>query len=274
MALYDQHLHTWFSTDSETDPADNVRQAVESGLAGVTFTDHFDTHPIEWPLCRYEYNGIARAVRKLRAQYGPRIRIGQGIEVCYQPGQMGRILPFLESHRFDLVILSVHWAAGRAMHLPEHWGEWDVEAATRAYLETVLEAVRFVGNLARQGLRPFDVLGHLDMVKRYTQRFRGGYDVRRHGDLVDQILRGCLEHGLTPEVNTSTLRQGLTEPMPAGWIIGRYADLGGEAMSLGSDAHRAEHVGAGFDIGRTLLEENGIRQLAVFTDRHRRCEPL
>jgi histidinol-phosphatase (PHP family) len=274
VALYDQHLHTWFSSDSETNPAENVRQAAELGLAGLTFTDHFDTHPVEWPVCRYEYNGIARAVRKLRAEYGNRIHIGHGIEVCYQPEQMGRILPFVESHRFDVVILSVHWAAGRAMHLSEQWGEWDIAAATQAYLETVVEAVRFVGELARTGRRPFDVLGHLDMVKRYTQRFRGGFDVRQHGELVDQILQGCLQCGLTPEVNTSTLRQGLTETMPADWVIRRYAELGGQAMSLGSDAHRPEQVGGHFETAVSQFKENGIRQLAVFADRQRRCEPL
>ena len=38
MALYDQHLHTWHSADCEADPADNVRRAIELGLAGLTFT--------------------------------------------------------------------------------------------------------------------------------------------------------------------------------------------------------------------------------------------
>ena len=50
MALYDQHLHTWFSTDSEANPPDNVRKAVESGLAGVTAVTEAD--PTHNPLDR------------------------------------------------------------------------------------------------------------------------------------------------------------------------------------------------------------------------------
>lgn len=274
MALYDQHLHTWFSTDSDADPADQVRRAVDLGLAGLTLTDHYDSHPSEWPLCRYNYEGLSQSVAHLRDQYNGRVFIGLGIEICYQPEQMGRILPFLESHRFDLVILSVHWTQGRAMHMPEDWSDWDIEAASRAYLGTVLEAARFVRDLAREGRRPFNVLGHLDMVKRYTRRYRDGYDVKRQADLVDEILRTCLQGDLIPEINTSTWRQGLTEPMPADWIVRRYAALGGQAMTVGSDAHRPEHIAAGFPEAVELLKTNGIRRLAVFEDRRYRTIDL
>lgn len=267
-------MHTWFSTDSDTDPADNVRQAIDLGLAGVTFTDHFDTHPVEWPVCRYNHDGLAAAVADLRDRFGDRIHVGLGIEICYQPEQMERILAFLEAHTFDLVILSVHWTQDRAMHMPEHWSEWDIAAASRAYLGTVLEAVRFVRDLARQGQRPFNVLGHLDMVKRYTQRYRGGYDIAAHADLIDDILRTCLDGGLVPEVNTSTWRQGLDEPMPADWIVRRYAELGGQAMSLGSDAHTPEHIAAGFPAAVDMLRDNGVGQLAIFRGRQCHMEPF
>lgn len=267
-------MHTWFSSDCETRPADNVRRAIALGLSGLTFTDHFDSHPLEWPVCRYQYSGIERAVRNLRAEYDRRIFIGHGIEICYHPEQMHRILPYLETHRFDLVLLSVHWTQGRAMHMPEHWSDWDLETATAAYLGTVLDAVRFVRRLAREGRRPFSVLGHLDMVKRYTHRYRGGFDIRPHAGVIDEILRGCLDSGIVPELNTSTLRTGLGEPMPADWIVRRYAELGGEAMSLGSDAHEPAHIAADFDAAKSLLESNGIKRLAVFTDRICRHEPL
>jgi histidinol-phosphatase (PHP family) len=57
--------------------------------------------------------------------------------------------------------------------------------------------------------------------------------------------------------------------MPADWVIRRYAELGGEAMTLGSDAHSPEHVGAHFKEGAAMLREGGIRRLAVFKDRCR-----
>lgn len=274
MALYDQHMHTRFSVDSEADLAANAERAIELGLSGVSFTDHYDTHPIEWPICRYDYDALAGEVARLRERFGERLRIGLGIEICYQPEQMGDILAFLDAHHFDVVLLSVHWTCGRAMHMHEHWQDWSIGKATRLYLQTVLDAVRFVEELARQGRRPFQVLGHLDMVKRYTQRFKGGYDLSPCRDLIDEILTGCLEAGLIPEVNTSSLRQELPEPMPGEQVVRRYAELGGTTMSLGSDAHRPADIAAGFDTVAPMMRACGITDLAIFHERRMQLLPL
>ena len=142
MALYDQHLHCRHSVGLGGWIRENVLRAIELGLAGLTFTDHFDSHPTEWPLCRYNYDQMAQTVAALRQEFGDRIFIGHGIEICYQPDEMERrILPYLEKHRFDVVLFSVHWFDGRALHVREHWEGLDVNSGTKLYLETVLKAV-------------------------------------------------------------------------------------------------------------------------------------
>jgi len=274
MALYDQHLHSRHSNDSDADPADNVRRALELGLSGLTFTEHYDTHPSEWHLCKYNYEKIASTVAALRTEFGSRIFIGHGIEICYQPENMGPILDYLDAHSFDLVLLSVHWFAGRALHVREHWDGLDPSQGTRLYLESTLEAARLSGRLRQAGRRVFDVLGHLDLVKRYTQRYFGMFDIRPHAALVDEILRACLESDLVPEVNCSTLRQQLPEPSPAEWVVQHYAELGGRAMTLGSDAHRTADIGAGLHDSAAMLKRCGITHVAVFKGRQRENEPL
>jgi histidinol-phosphatase (PHP family) len=275
VALYDQHLHSRHSVDSEADPRENVLRAIELGLGGLTFTEHFDSHPTEWSICRYDYGQIAETIAALRREFGDRIFIGHGIEICYQPEQMERlILPYLAAHRFDVVLYSVHWFKGRALHVREHWDGLDVQSGTRLYLETTLEAVCYAGELRRSGLKPFDILSHLDLVKRYTQRFFKSFDIRSHAGLVDEILAASIEADLVPEVNLSSLRQQLSEPMPAEWVVQRYAELGGEAMSLGSDAHNSEDIGAGIAEAARMLRRCGIRRLAVFKNRERHDEPL
>jgi histidinol-phosphatase (PHP family) len=119
----------------------------------------------------------------------------------------------------------------------------------------------------------FDVLGHQDLAKRYTKRFLGSYDMSPFGGLIDEILSACLAADLTPEINTSSLRQGLDETMPNEAAAARYAALGGKAMSLGSDAHRAEDIGAGFDRAVTMLRDAGLECVAVFQQRERHHLP-
>jgi len=274
MLLFDQHLHCDNSTDSRTAPEEAVRAAIDAGLAGMIFTDHFDTHPTEWSRCLYDYDRLHGEILSLREEYGDRIFIGHGIEVCYQRSRMDFILDYLAAHEFDMVLLSVHWFRGRALHVREHWDGFDTHSGTEAYLETVLDAAKLAGEVARGGPRVFDVLGHIDLVKRYTQRYFGAFDVEPFREIVDEILRAAIESDIIPEVNTSGLRQGLGETFPAEQVIRRYAELGGRCMSIGSDAHRAEDIGAGLPQAVDLLRSAGVQAVAMFRSRQLEAVPI
>ncbi|MFQ5589824.1 MAG: histidinol-phosphatase HisJ family protein [Phycisphaerae bacterium] len=260
MPLYDQHVHSKHSFDSRAEPADIVERAIDLGLGGVTFTEHFDPHPQEWGDCVYDDAVHTVSIERLRKRFGGDIFIGKGIEIGYYRPRMELVLDFVGRHEFDLVVLSVHYFGGRALYDPVSWKGMDSTEGTLLYLETVLEMVRFCESLHGSQGRVFHVLGHLDLVKRYTQRFLGTHDVSRFSDLIDDILCACLAADLVPEVNSSTLRQNLVDPMPAYDTIRRYSQHGGTAMTMGSDAHLSETVGAGLDIAADALAAVGLRQ--------------
>jgi histidinol-phosphatase (PHP family) len=251
-----------------------VECAIAKGLAGLTFTEHFDTQPDDWEGCVYDDEAYAATIEQLRTRFGRTICIGKGIEICYQPDRMGFILDFLGSHEFDLVVLSVHYFGHRAVYVRESWDGVDVVEGARRYFETVLEAARFCERLHRTQVRVFDVLGHLDLVKRYTHRFFETHEMSPFVGLMDEILQACLAADLIPELNTSSLRQDLPEPMPGANAIARYAQLGGKAMSLGSDAHRPEDVGADFNRAAAILRTAGLTHHAVFENRKKRLIPF
>jgi len=274
MRLYDQHVHTKYSIDSQAEPDDVCRRAIEAGLAGVTFTEHLDTHPDEFGRCRFDYSAIRAELDRLAERYAGRLEIGMGIEVCYQPARIGFVLDLLERDPFDLVLLSVHWFEGRALHVREHWDGLDVAQATRRYLQTVLQAARFCLERHKRGERPFDVLSHLDLVKRYTMRYFQTFQIAPHADLVEAILEACLEADLAIELNTSTTRDAVGEPCPAEWVFRRYVELGGRAVCLGSDAHRPEDVGAGLPEAAAMLRGLQLKHLVVFRNRARVLQPL
>jgi len=62
--------------------------------------------------------------------------------------------------------------------------------------------------------------------------------------------------------------------MPAPEIVCRYAELGGRAVALGSDAHSAACVGSHFDVALEITRQAGITRQAVFENRRMRLEPL
>lgn len=274
MRIFDQHLHSWNSFDCKTPPEQNVQAAIDAGLTGLTFTEHFDTHPTEWPGCIFDNTKIERELSELRDRYGDRIFIGKGIEVCYQPEQMDFILDFLSAHRFDVILLSVHWASGKPIHHREHFAGFDCDSFLKFYLEGVRDCTAHLLQLKRDGHQPFHILGHLDLARRYALQIFDYDGPLRQPALIDDILRNCLEAGIVPEINTSTLRQGLSEPMPDSDTINRYAALGGTMMSFGSDAHRPEDIGAGAQDALDLMRNAGLSELAVFEGGRLRAESL
>lgn len=272
--IYDQHVHSNHSWDCESEPADNVLRAIELGLAGITFTEHFDTHPSEWSQCKYDDDAYSATIRDLRERFGSAIFIGKGIEVCYQPTRMDFILDFLANHEFDLVALSVHFFGDHQIGQASNWNGLTPSDVSESYFDLVLDGARYCERLHKKQGPVFNVLAHLDLVKRYTQRFHGHYDVSPHRDRIDAILQACLAADLVPELNTSSLRQNLTETMPGIETVRRFAKLGGEAMSLGSDAHLAGAVGADFDLALDMLANAGIGQQAIFKRRERQLVDL
>ncbi len=60
-------------------------------------------------------------------------------------------------------------------------------------------------------------------------------------ELYEPILRALVESGTALEINTSGLRHPVAETYPAAPIVARFRELGGRAVTIGSDAHRRDH---------------------------------
>ena len=67
-------------------------------------------------------------------------------------------------------------------------------------------------------------------------------------------------------MNVSPLARGDNYTMPDISLLRLYAGLGGELVTVGSDAHKLEQIGKGIKEGYALLEATGIRYVTVFRD--------
>jgi histidinol-phosphatase (PHP family) len=57
-------------------------------------------------------------------------------------------------------------------------------------------------------------------------------------------------------------------------MLRRYAELGGETVTTGSDAHSVQEVGAGLKEAEELIRAAGLRYVATFKNRKVRYIPL
>jgi histidinol-phosphatase (PHP family) len=193
-----------------------------------------------------------------------------GIEADYLPGREDRLATLLDGRSWDYVVGSIHFLADRALDLHDEpdWEEWDVwrsadpEKVWGRYFETLGEA-------ARTGM--FDILAHPDLVKVWG----AGVPVP-DGDLrrfYERAMDGIADSDVAVEVSTAGLRKPAGEIYPAPAFLEMCLEAG-RPVALSSDAHLPEQLGYEYERALELLDDLGVREIAVFENRERRLEPL
>lgn len=258
--VWDAHVHTQFSGDSDAAPESMILAAIEKGLPGLCFTDHFDyDYPDEPNLFLLDFARCRDAVAALRERYAGQIGICWGLELGLQPHIADINRKTAAAYPFDFIIGSSHVVHGADPYYPKFYEGRDETDAYREYFASILENLRTDAD--------FDVYGHLDYVVRYGPNKNRFYSYEAYADLIDEILLSLIRMGKGIELNTGGFRCGLGQPNPAGAILARYRELGGEIVTVGSDAHRPEQVACEFTRAAALLQAAGFSHYTVFHGR-------
>ena len=231
--MFDYHIHTSVSFDSKESAENALAAARAKGLREVCFTDHYDFRfePNE-PHDLFTKESYDRAYGKLTL---PGISVKRGVEfglTSWNAPELGRLC---REYDFDFVLGSVHYADGYDPYMKEYWEGKTVVQAFRGYLERVLECVR--------AHTDFDVLGHLNYVcKSPNNPTRSPLFYKDYSDICDEIMRELAKRGKGLEINTSGVGK-VGDFLPNADFLRRFRELGGEIVTVGSDAHTSDRVG-------------------------------
>lgn len=256
--LADFHTHCRWSFDASHAMGEMALAGADAGLDEICFTDHVELYnpgggrpnTFDWAAQNAEYDAGRKAA-------GERIVIRRGIELGEAPrnfAQAERVLSAMPEP--DFVIGSIH-------QLSEEFHRADLydaaSADPRIAEEQITDYLKRVLQLAKWG--KFSVLGHLTLPLRYMNEDRGlhlRFDGRE--DAVAQIFRALLANGCGIEINTN---RGGT-PLPDARWVRLYRAMGGEIITLGSDAHTPEYVGRGIAQGQRMLRVCGFTKFCTF----------
>lgn len=260
----DCHLHSSFSGDSDTPMEDMVLRGISLGLTHMCFTEHNDfDYPVsdETPSGHFEVNTDSYLfdLIKYKEKYADRIRLLFGIELGLQPQLMRRNAVYAKSYDFDFIIGSSHVCNGKDPYYPPFYEGRSEEEAYREYFTSIIENIRKFSN--------FDVYGHLDYVVRYGPNVDRDYSYDKYSDLFDTILRLLIDKGKGIEINTGGIKKGLRDLHPCTPVIRRYRELGGEIITVGSDAHDPGHIADAYDRAAEVLKSCGFRYYTIFEKR-------
>jgi histidinol-phosphatase (PHP family) len=244
-ALCDLHVHTKYSCDSEAALEDYCIRAIEKNVRRICFTEHvdFDVHDSGYGY--YDAAAFFDEFSKVKEKFSSKVELLSGLEFSeihlYQEAYH-RLLRY----PYDFIIGSLHY-----WYQDMFPGEMVKEGIPltvcyESYWDEILRMVSCGG---------FDCLGHIDFPKRYY----GASLIDR--ERLFEICRALVRNNICLEINTSSLRKGLSETMPDKEILSVYRSCGGEYITLGSDAHHADDLAAGHEYARGLIAEFGLREV-------------
>lgn len=260
--LSDCHMHTAFSPDSEADPELMIKSAVEKGLDVLCFTDHEDKdNMIEGPEFVIDTDQYFITMKELQEKYKKQIDIRIGVEIGLLPHLGEFYKEYTRKYPFDFVIGSVHLVDNMDPYYPELFqGKTDREVYERTFIQTIEDI---------DSINDYDTLGHLDYVVRYGKNKEKEYSYQEFSDYIDEILKRLIERGKGLEFNTAGLKYGLPFAHPHPDVLKRYRELGGEIITVGSDAHKPEHIAYDFDQGINILKDCGFKYYTEFKNRQK-----
>lgn len=263
--MFDYHVHTHYSADCETPMSASCKAAVAAGITEIAFTDHVEHEPADMSFGYYRYGAFMADLATVREQFEGWLTILAGAEVDFNTSIADDVEAFLEEHDYDFVIGSVHYGAFGEIIFPEYFAGKTLDDVFLSYFEQVQAA-------AETGW--FDTIGHLDLPKRYAPFALGPFDPTRYRASLEAVFRTLISRGVSFEINTSGLRQTPGTSMPGPQIVRWYVDAGGELLTVGSDSHVPETIGAGIEETFDMLELCGVDTISSFRRRTRREVPI
>ena len=272
--IVNYHLHNQYSADGRGSAEQTIQSAIDLGFDEICFTNHveaLDPESGEWTVdlveARERFEHQQHEVERLQPEY-PELRILLGAEYEYRPDWVETLDALTDSVDFDMIIGSVHVVDGHQVSggsVGGYFKDSDISDTYGRYFEIVEEMLEWGG---------FDVVGHLDLVKRFGAKYYGPFDVSPFESQVRGILDKMVAKGLGLEVNTSGVVQAPAEPYPGLDILKWAKEANVATVTIGTDSHVPTSFEQGWEVGDLLLRRAGFTEITLFSHRIRKNVPI
>ncbi|MDF1539989.1 MAG: histidinol-phosphatase [Candidatus Thorarchaeota archaeon] len=259
--MFDYHIHPNYSCDAEGSIDDFCQAAIAKGVREIAFTTHLDTdYKAEDCVVRVKeemidtHSGVwledyENTIRTAAERYlDDDLVVLLGAELDIYPGVIEKLPKGFTDVEWDLIIGSVHLIDHQAISLKEDaeeiFSKHSVEELGETYFSIVLDTIE---------TSMINILGHLDLYRRFGEDFYGPQIHELWKPHTDELANRMKKFNVGFEVNTSSWRKGQHEPLPSINFIKALVERGVDTITVGSDAHSPNDVGADIDRALALL---------------------
>ena len=251
--MFDQHMHSNFSFDSNEDLENYINV---SNKNDIVTTEHLD---FANPIINYEDSSInylkyIEEIDSLNKKYSN--KFFSGIEIGYTPNSEKRIEDFLKDKNFNLKLLSIH-QNGIYDYMCVNKKLISLEALIQEYFEQMIQAL--------ESSIEFNVLAHFEYGIRIVDISVTDFDSLA-SKFLNKIIELIIKKEIAFEVNTKSMYKYKKENLYS-YMIEKYLKKGGKLFTLGSDAHNIKDYAYKFDDARKFLLARNIKEIILFKDK-------
>ncbi len=272
MQYIDCHTHSKNSIDGSSTLEEMLNEACKHNLAAYAVTEHCEVN--RWfsqdnynenpPLYDvYDYNKyFEKSVSDnaiMKEKYAGKLKVLNGIELGQTYFDLELSAEVVKDERLDFVIGSAHQLKGEDDFCFIDYSKANGPELLTKYYSEIYKMSKWSG---------FDSLGHLTYPLRYITGENGvSVDMKPYEELIRESFKEIIAHGKGIEINTSGFRQKYGKPFPHYEYVKMYKDLGGEIITIGSDAHCTADLGKNLKEGTELAKEAGFKYIVYFEKR-------
>ena len=259
MKIFDQHVHSYYSFDSQQSIREYLKKATELSLDYFVLTDHFDLNYLSSNKdISFSIEDEQKELDNFKSEF-PNIKILNGIEIGYTKCSLNRTSEIVKKYSFDLINLSVHEDGKIDYYYADGFNEFGIEETLKQYFNLVLESIKVFPD--------YDVVCHIDFGFKTAYLLDKSLKLEQFEKEVCSILKEIIARDKTLELNVKV--QEFINDAHTLYLLKLYKKLGGKNLTLSSDAHRVDRFCSKFNHYINLIKEAGFDHLNYFVARKR-----
>ncbi len=241
--MYDFHIHNNFSKSNKNIDS-LVMASIYKSLKTICFIESFNDNT---------YNNIdfLEEILRVKYLYSNYINILAGLEINMDIDNTDILDNFIDNNNFDYIVLSY-----KSKYFKNPTSKKEAIDIIRKYYIHILNFLNVFDN--------YDAISHLDHIDKILIKNNIKIDYCYYQDLVLEILKTLIKKDKALEISSAGLRCKIKNIFPKEEILNDYVSLGGELITLGSNAMKDDNLAFAFKDIQLYLNELGINNIYYY----------
>lgn len=256
--MYDFHVRSLYSTECRYDIEKMTQGAIRKKIKLIYVADYYELNEKkDWDMS-FDLNEYRNEIQRINKKFDE-IEVLTAIELGIDESEYSRFDDLIKKKQLDMIILSTHKVNGVYLSDERFYSEKHTLEIYEEYYTEILNSIRNFKN--------FDVVGHLDFIDRFKDRYYVDLEFVKYKRIISDILKEIIMKDKSLEINSSGYHSIVKRPYPKKEILTMYKKLGGEKIVIGSDANKPELVGHNHKELISILKDIGFNYITVYRKR-------